>query len=566
MTGLTRRGLLQAAAGAGVVAILPGRVTFADVPSFEMVVTQGRVTIDGIQSDALMFNGTVPGPVLRWREGQEVVIHVTNHLEEPTSIHWHGLLIEGVMDGAPGFNGYEAIAPGATYTYRFKLRQSGTYWYHSHSAMQEQRGLYGAIIIDPAEPVRQIVQHDQLVVLSDHTPEHPMRVLSNLKHDAGWYNRGHRTLSDFIRDMRNHGLAATLADRRAWGEMRMDPTDLVDVTGYQFLVNGRGPADNPTLLVRPGERALLRLINASAMSFFDVRCDGLPMTVVAADGMPVAPLRVHDIRMGVGETYDVIVMPREERAYTLMIEPLDRSGYGRMTLITAPGQQGVVPALRPRAVLSMADMGAAHGDMTHGGMAHAGHGHGGHGGSGHGGGGHAGMDHGKMDHAAHNPGSVPPPTPQLDGPPIGWDQTGTPPGEKALNYADLRALRPSDDTREPTHEITVRLTGQMERYIWGLNGHKMDHAEPIRVRKGERVRITYINETMMAHPMHLHGMFVELENGQKGALPRKHVTIVPPGRKLSVVLTANEVGEWPFHCHLMYHMASGMMTRFVVEA
>lgn len=549
---------LAGAAGlAGTLTIYSGRRSFASAAkTYALKVEAGRIIVDGISSKAVMMGGSVPAPIMRWKEGEEVVIHATNRLEEPTSIHWHGLLIEGVMDGAPGFNGYVAIQPGETYTYRFKLRQAGTYWYHSHSSMQEQAGMYGAIVIDPIgrEPVR--ANRDYVVVLSDHTREDPMRVLSNLKADAGYYNRGKRTLVDFFRDTTRDGFNTAIKDRLDWGDMRMDPTDLADVTGYSFLVNGRGPKDNWTGLFAPGERIRLRFINASAMSFFDVRIPGLPMTVFSADGQNVQPVRVDEFRFGVGETYDVVVLPREDKAFTIFAEPIDRSGYARATLAPRPGMESAIPEQRPRTVLGMADMGMAHGGMDHGAMA---------------GGTMGGMDHSKMsqssmagmNHGAMNHGGT---TSGPDGGrrPFGWADASTPLGAKALGYADLVSASPHTDNREPTHEIEVRLTGIMERYMWSLNGRPFGKDEPIKVAYGDRVRLKFVNTTMMAHPMHLHGMFVELENGQKDRKPRKHVVVVPPGKTVSAVLTANEPGDWPFHCHLLYHMAAGMMTRFIV--
>jgi CopA family copper-resistance protein len=570
--------LIGAATGAaGIYAVYPGRRAFAADSTYDLAVEQGRIVIDGISSNAKTMGGSVPAPTLRWREGEEVVIHVANRLREPTSIHWHGLLLAGVMDGAPGFNGFVAINPGETYTYRFRLRQSGTYWYHSHSAMQEQMGMYGAIVIAPREGESGAADRDYVVVLSDHTREDPRRVFANLKADAGHYNRGKRTLMDFFRDANRDGFNATMKDRAEWGEMRMDPTDLADVTGYQFLVNGKGPQDNWTALFKPGERVRLRIINASAMSFFDVRIPGLPMTILSADGQNVQPVRVDEFRFGIGETYDVMVLPREDKAYTLFAEPIDRSGYARATLAPRAGMQGEIPAPRPRTILTMEDMGMAHAGMDHSSHGSGGGGHAGHGGAPSGGMDHSKMDHSKMDHSKMGHGgmqhggmqhgsmmpksSAPATAPDRA---VGWGDAGTRPGEKALSYADLRAAKKSADLRAPTQEIEVRLNGIMERYMWNINGRPFGHDEAIRVRYGERVRIKYVNTTMMAHPMHLHGMFVELENGNSERMPRKHVTIVPPGKEVSVILTADERGEWPFHCHLLYHMEAGMMTRFVV--
>lgn len=562
-TGLSRRAALKLAAAAGfagTVSVFPGRRTFASATKeYSLDIIADRIVVDGVSSNAILMGGSVPAPTMRWREGEEVLVYVTNKLDDHTSIHWHGLLIDGDMDGAPGFNAFMPIHAGQTFTYRFKLRQAGTYWYHSHSAMQEQAGMYGAIVIEPAggETIR--ADRDYVVLLSDHTQEDPMRVLSNLKADPGYYNRGKRTLIDFFRDSETAGFETALSDRLDWGEMRMDPTDLADVTGYTFLVNGRGPTDQWTGLFSPGERVRLRFINGSAMSFFDVRIPGLPMTVVAADGQNVQPVKVDEFRFGVGETYDVIVIPREDKPFAILAEPIDRSGYALAKLAPREGMEVSIPELRPRTILSMADMGMAHEGMDHSQMD--------------GGGAMEGMDHSKMDpgtmdhskmsgmdHSTMGPAAAG----ADEGPPFGWADASTPPGDKALAYGDLIASKPNPDTREPTHEIEVRLTGIMERYMWSLNGRPFGKEEPIRVDYGDRIRLKFVNTTMMAHPMHLHGMFVELENGQTDRKPLKHVVVVPPGLTVSAVLTANEPGDWPFHCHLLYHMTSGMMTRFIV--
>jgi len=594
-SGLSRRETLRlagAAGLAGVLTIYPGRRSFASADQeIELRVEPTRITVDGTTTHAISIGGSVPGPTLRWREGQEIVLHVLNRLDEPTSIHWHGLLLDGIMDGSPGFNAFPEIKPGQTYTYRFKLRQAGTYWYHSHSASQEQLGMYGAIVIEPAgrEPVR--ADRDYVVLLSDHISEDPRKILRKLKVSEGYYNYGKRTLIDFFRDIREEGLKATWRDRLDWGQMRMDATDLADVTGYSFLVNGKGPQDNWTALFKPGERVRLRIVNGSAMSIFDVRIPGLPMTVVAADGQNVMPVKVDEFRFGVGETYDVIVRPTEDRAFTFFAEPIDRSGYARATLAPREGMSADMPERRPRTVLTMDDMGAHggmdHGSMSHGNMDHGSHqgamdhGSAGHGSMGHGaqtagtgaahGGGHAGhsggTDHAAMGHGTmgHGPGGHGTEAEGGTGTAKGWADAGTPPGAKALSYADLKALTPNTDTRDPTHEIELRLTGIMERYVWTLNGRKFLDADPIRVAYGDRIRLRFVNETMMAHPMHLHGMFMELENGETERRPRKHVILVPPGKTVTALLTADEPGEWPFHCHLLYHMNSGMMTRLIVE-
>lgn len=565
---MNRRDCFRLAAAAGMAGAgfaYPGRRSFASAArSFDLTVEETRITADGTTSRALAIGGSVPGPVLRWREGEEVVIRVTNRLNEPTSIHWHGLLLAGVMDGSPGFNAFEAIHPGQTYTYRFVLRQAGTYWYHSHSGGQEQSGMYGAIIIEPAGGEKIAADRDHVIVLSDHTTEHPDSVLRKLKANPEIYASAPRTILDFFRDAARDGLGATLADRKMWAEMRMAPTDLADVTGYQFLMNGKGPGDNWTGLFKPGERVRLRFINASAMTFFDVRIPDLKMTVISADGQDVIPVPVDEFRIGVAETYDVLVNPRTDRAYTVMAEPIDRSGHARGTLAPREGMQAAIPPPRPRALLTMADMGPMEG-MDHGAMDHS---------KMAGGGAMAGMDHSKMtgggsmpgmDHSTMHGAAAPPAQPADGAPLLGWASAGTLPGQKALRYEDLKSLSVNRDTRPPTRELRIVLDGQMNRYTWTLNGKRFDQASPIQVAYGERVRIRYVNTTMMAHPMHLHGMFVELENGQTNRMPRKHVVIVRPGAEASVLLTANEPGDWPFHCHLMYHMNAGMMTRFIVE-
>lgn len=587
---LSRRDALRlgiAAGSAGVVTAYPGRRSFASANSeLDLAVERTRITVDGVTSNGISIGGSIPGPTLRWREGEEVVIRVTNRLNEPTSIHWHGLLLAGVMDGAPGFNGFVAIEPNATYTYRFRLRQSGTYWYHSHSSSQEQAGMYGAIVIEPARPDTTTFARDYVVLLSDHSRESPHAIFRNLRAREGYYNRGQRTFIDFLRDARRDGLGATVRDRMDWGDMRMDPTDLADVTGYQFLLNGKGKDDNWTGLFSAGERVRLRFINGSAMTIFDVAMPELRMLVVAADGMPVLPAPADEFRIGIGETYDVLVTPTAARAYTIMAEPIDRSGFVRGTLAPRQGMSGPIPALRPRTVLTMADMGMAHGGMDMGGgaNAHAGHAmpapsapasnpHAGHAmpmapaGAANPHAGHA-MPMPSAPPAAANPHAghaMPAPGASADGRAMGWEFAGTPPGKRALRYADLRSTTARTSAPAPSREIVVRLSGQMNRYNWTIDGRPFGMEQPIRTREGERVRIRFVNETMMAHPMHLHGMFMELENGAGNRLPYKHVVLVRPGAEASVLLTADEVGDWPFHCHLLYHMEAGMMTRFIVE-
>ena len=519
----------------GVLIATPAR---ADI--YQLSVETSKIVVDRKPVEKLTINGGVPGPTLQWTEGEDATVVVTNRTDEETSVHWHGILLPGMMDGSPGFNGFLGIKPGESFSYTFKIRQSGTYWYHSHSGTQDQSVL-GAIVITPAKPTPFKTARDYVVLFGDITAEDSDAVLRNLKADPGYYNVNKRTLIDFVGEAERQGLGTALKDRLAWGEMRMDPTDLADVTGYSFLVNGKTPDANETFIVKKGERVRLRLINGSAMTFLDVRIPGLKMTVVAADGNDVNPLPVDEIRMGVAERYDVIVEPKDDISYTLFAESIDRTGYARATLATAEGQKGAIPARRPRALLSMADMGMAHdmAGMDDGAMAGMDHSN------------MAGMDHGgsASDAAAERP--------------LGW-AAGAPPGTKVLAYKELRALRKNTDVAEPSRTITMRLTGNMERYVWTLDDARFAEAKPIRVPFGERVRLVFVNETMMAHPMHLHGQFFEIENGQSDRKPLKDTVIVPPGQTVSVVLTAREVGAWPLHCHLLYHMVTGMMTAFIV--
>jgi FtsP/CotA-like multicopper oxidase with cupredoxin domain len=496
---------------------------FAD--TYNLTIAREDVHITGKPVSSITVNGSIPGPTLRFKEGEDVVVNVTNHMKESTSIHWHGMLLPGYMDGAPGFNGFLGISPGETFTYRFHVRQAGTYWYHSHSGTQEQAGNYGSIVITPKVSDGIKADRDYVVLLSDFTEEDSDKILQHLKMDSGYYNYHKRTVGDFFSDASKQGVKSAIKNNGEWAAMRMSQTDLADVSGYTFLVNGKSPEQNWTGLFKPGERVRLRFINAAAMTFFDVRIPGMKMTVVQADGQNVEPVTVDEFRMGDAETYDVIVEPKEDKPYTIVAEPIDRSGFALGTLAPREGMKGEVPTHRPRALLTMGDMANMPGmDM----MAMM-------------------KDMPDMDMSS------------------GWANAGTPEGHKALAYSDLHYAGKQKDLRKPTKDITLHLGGNMERYIWTINGKKHGEDAPITVAYGERIRFTFINESMMAHPFHLHGMFVQLENGQPmDKLPSKHTIIVPPGQSASVLLTANEPGEWPFHCHLFYHMASGMMTSLIV--
>lgn len=505
---------------------IAGLALSAHSAEHQLDINRKIVNITGSSVSKIAVNDSIPGPTVTLTEGEDAVIHVTNHLNETSSIHWHGILLEGIMDGVPGFNHYPSIAPGKTFTYKFKVRQSGTYWYHAHTNGQEQDGLYGALIIKPATPDKVKADVDYVVLISEFTDEDSAQILANLKMSSDYYNKARRTVADFFTDVKNKGFKHAWSNAIDWGGMRMSSTDLSDVSGYTFLMNGKTPEQNWTGLFKLGESVRLRFINASAMSFYDVRIPGLKMTVIATDGQNVEPLSVDEFRFGVAETYDVIVTPMEKNAYTIVAESIDRTGFALGTLATEAQSKINIPKHRQRALLSMADMG---------------------------------MDMSSMDMSNMSP-------EEMEGMMnSGWADAGTPAGNVALDYADLRYEGIQKDVRIPDRDIEVRLGGNMERYIWTMNGKKFEDAEPLNLQYGERVRIKFINETMMAHPMHLHGMFVQLDNGQSAEkLPNKTVVIIPPGQSYSVLLTANEPGEWAFHCHLNYHMATGMMAKVVV--
>jgi len=579
----------------------------------EYALTVDRVMIDvgSFQKQGIGYNGASPGPVLRFKEGEDVVIKVTNNLDEMTSIHWHGLVLPFQMDGVPGIS-YAGIAPGETFVYRFPIKQSGTYWFHSHSGFQEPDGAYGAIVIEPQgrEPYR--YDRDYVVQLTDKHPHSGDRIMRNLKMMPDYYNRQQQTVASFWADSKRNGIAATLDDRLMWGQMRMMAADVEDVQGFTGLINGKGPEQNWTGLFNPGERVRLRLINSSAMTYFDVRLPGLKMTVVQADGNNVQPVQVDELRIGVAETYDVIVQPKDDNAYTLFAESMGRSGYARGTLAPRAGMQGPIPALRPAPLLTMADMGMAHGNMS--GMDHSkmdmsgmqGMDHSKMDMSGMQGMDHSkmdmsdmqgmdhskmdmsdmqgmdhskmdmsgmqGMDHSKMDmsgmhgmdHAKMAMGDA-----ALPADPFYAAGSGLLPSAynegKFLSYADLRAQKTLYADREPTREIELRLTGNMERYIWSINGVKESDAEHIRLQYGERVRFKFVNETMMTHPMHLHGMWSILDVGADKWNPVKHVVSVAPGTTVYMETEVDAPGKWAFHCHLSYHAAAGMFRTVIVE-
>ncbi|KCB31238.1 copper resistance protein A, partial [Bordetella hinzii CA90 BAL1384] len=532
---------------------------------FHLDIGETPVNFTGRPRIATTVNGSVPAPVLHWREGDEVTLHVRNRLAESTSIHWHGILLPTGMDGVPGLS-FPGIAPGETFTYRFRLRQSGTYWYHSHSGFQEQTGLYGAIVVQPRRRDPVASERDYTVLLSDWTDEDPMQVFHKLKAMPDYYNNIQPSLQSLRRDARRMGWREALSERLMWEQMRMNPTDLADVSGatYTYLLNGRTPAGNWTGLFTPGERVRLRLINGSAMSYFDVRLPGLKMTVVSADGQDVRPVTVDELRIGVAETYDVIVQPKEARAYTLFAQSIDRSGYARGTLAPRAGMQAEVPAVDEVQVLSMQDMGMDHAAMGHGAAPAMDHGQ---------------MDHGAMNHApagggmiaaahAHAAGdgvanSMVPDmiSTRLDDPGPGLRGNG----RRVLTYADLYSIIEPADNRPPSREIELHLTGNMDRYMWSFNGKTFTEAEPIVLKHGERVRFVLVNDTMMLHPIHLHGLWSDLESPEGRFQVRKHTITVLPAQRISYRVSADARGNWAYHCHLLYHMEAGMFRAVVVE-
>lgn len=537
----------------------PGVLTGTD---FDLRVHRMPVNVTGVPRTGVVINGTLPAPLLRWREGDRVTLRVANELDEPTSIHWHGIILPAAMDGVPGLS-FTGIEAGTTFTYRFDVRQAGTYWYHSHTGFQEQLGHYGPLVIEPAEPEPFGYERDYVVLLSDWTDEDPARVYAKLKKKADYYNFSQPTLEDFFAKARDSGLGSAFAERAAWGAMRMNQSDLADVSGYTYtyLVNGHSPAANWTGTFRRGERIRLRFINAAAMSYFDVRIPGLKMTVVAADGQLVRPVTVEEFRIGNAEIYDVIVTPESDEAYTIFAQSMDRSGYARGTLAPRPGMSAAVPEPDRRVLLTMADMG--HGD-------HAAHG-GGHDE-------HAGHDMGMPATPAipvlpqglqHAPEEFGPgvdmrtqtPGVRLDDPGVGLRDNG----RRVLTYADLESLFPDPDGREPGRTIEMHLTGHMERYVWSFNGIKFSQAEPVRLTYGERVRFVLVNDTMMEHPIHLHGMWSDVEDEAGRFRVRKHTVSVKPGQVVSFRVTADALGRWAMHCHLLFHMEGGMFRAVHVD-
>ena len=567
--------LMPGWARSAAAGLAPAMPTLAG-PNIDLTISHSHLNIDGREGHAVTINGAVPGPLLRLREGQNVRLSVKNELAEETSIHWHGVLVPFQMDGVPGVT-FPGIKPGETFVYEFPIIQSGAYWYHSHSGLQEAEGHYAPIIIDPKGDDPVVYDREHVVMLSDYSFMHPHMVFKRIKQRSGLFNYQKETLPGLLA-----GKDQTLQERMEWAKMRMDPTDISDLTGsvLSFLVNGHGPKDNWTGLFKPGERVRLRFINAASQMIFNVRIPGLKLTVVAADGQNVRPVEVDEFQIGNAETYDVIVQPTEDKAFTLVAEAVDRSGMARATLAPRPGMTATIPPLRARPLATMKDMGMDMASMNMGGV--------------------------KAAPAATSPGAMAapgtaPPLPRGSdamgdmggmkmsmrdgqnapgvkmGPgvqtiaPIPMDRTGEPGqglesvGHRVLVYQDLASLETNPDTRIPSRALDIHLTGNMERFRWGFDGEKFSEtAKPYAFRKGERVRVTLINDTMMAHPIHLHGHFFELVHGPVGNRARKHTVIVLPGGKVAWDFTA-ETGDWAFHCHMLYHMHAGMFQVFSVR-
>ncbi len=609
-TLLSRRRFVTGIAAGGALASLglpalaapavdrPGNATVLTGREFDLTIGEVPVNITGRASRATAVNGSVPAPLLRWREGDTVTLRVANRLASTSSIHWHGILLPFQMDGVPGLT-FEGIQPGDTYTYRFAVKQSGTYWYHSHSGFQEQTGLYGPIVVEPRGGERFKTERDHVLMLSDWSDESPELVIANLKKMSDFYNFNEPTAVDFAKDASRMGVQQALAKRKMWNQMRMSPADLSDVTGhhYTYLINGASPDANWTGLFKRGEKVRLRVINGSAQSIFDLRIPGLKMTVVAADGQDVEPVTVDEFRIAVAEIYDVIVEPTDDRAYTIFAQSIDREGYARATLAPREGMQADVPAPDKPQWLTMVDMMgsmAMGGDMA--GMDHAAMGHDAMAmpakagepmpGMDHSAMGHGAMDHGPMRHGAmpdtvpeqpvvarrqaqharteYGPGvdmRVDMPRSNIDDPGIGLRKNG----RRVLTYADLHTIGGALDKRGPGREIELHLTGNMARYMWSFDGQKFSDAKPLHFRHGERLRIVLVNDTMMPHPIHLHGMWSELESPSGEFQVRKHTIMVQPAQRITYLVNADAPGNWAYHCHLLYHMETGMFRKVVVS-
>ncbi|NQZ54275.1 MAG: copper resistance system multicopper oxidase [Piscirickettsiaceae bacterium] len=583
---ISRRRFVSGAAAGGLLYGLGGLTSsFADISAslnklhgpqvlrgsqFDLNINYQMVNFTGTKRQATGINGSIPCPTLYWKEGERVTLRVTNHLAHDSSIHWHGIILPADMDGVPGIS-FGGIKPGETFEYQFDVNQSGTYWYHSHSGFQEQTGMYGAIVIEPKDPDPVSYDREHVVVLSDWSDEDPNDIYANLKKMSDYYNFRERTVSDLWSDIRDNGVSQTWNERSMWNNQRMSDRDISDVTGYTYtyLMNGITPDDGWLGGFKRGEKVRLRFINAAAMTIFDVRIPGLKMKVVASDGQNIEPVTIDEFRIGVAETYDVVVEPNDDSAYTIFAQSIDRTGYTRGTLTPNVNMTAEIPSMDHPPILGHQDMGmggmAGMKNMEMG-MDHSNM---------------QGMDHSNMKGMAENTTEVlgtagfgstrklthvetefgphvdmRAETPQsgLNDPGIGLRDHQQIYGRRVLTYADISNLYPTADPREPSREIELHLTGNMSRYMWSINGIKFADAEPLQLKYGERVRITLVNDTMMSHPMHLHGMWSELETEDPKYIPRKHTVIVQPGSKISYLVTADALGRWAYHCHLLYHM------------
>ena len=503
---------------------------------------------------AKTVNGMLPGPTLIWHEGDEITIHVTNNLSVSSSIHWHGIILPYQMDGVPGIS-FSGIAPGETFTYKFTVNQNGTYWYHSHSGFQEQTGLYGSIIIYPKEKDPVEYDREYIMLLSDFSNEKPSAIYRNLKLSADYYNFNQRTVGDFFSEIKKEGFVEAFKRREIWNKKRMSDRDLADVTAYTYtyLMNGQTPWARFQALFKKGEKIRLRFINASSMTFFDIRIPGIKMIVVATDGGNVQPVEVDEFRIGVAETYDVIVEPKDESAYAIFAQSIGRSGYALGNLTPDVTQLAKIPKMDKRQALTLVDMGMTE-DVSK----------------------MRSMDMSGQKSANVMKKPIPltklpirwgvgttmramNPQYRLNDPGVGLRNNG----RKVLTYADLRSLHSTKDDRYPDRQIILHLTGNMDRYMWSINGIPYSQSQPLKFYYGERLRITYINDTMMNHPMHLHGMWSDLESGDDNHLVRKHTIVSQPGSKISFRVTVNARGAWAYHCHLLYHMTD-MFRKVVV--
>mgnify|MGYP002783742154 FL=1 len=550
------QGLVFGGAVAGFVPALLASPTATSVPEmsgteFDLEIAELPVNYTGKRRVATAVNGTVPAPVLRLREGDTVTLRVRNGLKEMSSIHWHGIILPAEMDGVPGIS-FAGIAPGETFTYRFQVRQAGTYWYHAHT-LAEQTGLYGAIIVEPKVPDHVAPDRDYAIILSDWSDEPPLQIFTNLKKFSGYYNFAQPTVGDFFKDIGTQGLGKAVERRRMWNRSRMNPTDYSDVSAatYTYLMNGTTPAGNWTGLASSGERVRLRFVGAGTATFFDVRIPGVDLIIVAADGQPVVPVTVEEFRIGPGETYDIEFIMPDDTARTIFAQSIDRSGFAKGTIAPAQGMMAPVPALETRTWLDPVDMMGAMTTMNGMDGGHANHGL-------------QAMppkaQHARTEYGANTDMRVDFPRTNLDDPGAGLRNRSW----RVLTLADLRTPGGDPDPREPDREIELHLTGNMERFVWSMDGIKLNDSRPLHFRPGERLRITLINDTMMAHPMHLHGMWSDVESSDGRFQVRKHTVVVQPAQRIAFRVTADAMGRWAFHCHLLYHMAAGMFREVVV--